>query len=169
MSIFSSVSESMTMATLVTSEPVPAVVGMHTIGNPAGATLGTLKRLSGPPCSASTAMALAESMAEPPPNPTMASAPSSRDASTPSTSDAVVGSGTAPSKVAWRMLADESASCTGSSTPVRDKNLSVTSNGRRQPSAAKTSGRCRDTPDPMRMKRGIAIVAIAEASLHRDG
>ncbi len=92
------------MVKRVASEPVPAVVGIATIGRPGSSCWrgAPCSRACWPPWRASTATALAVSIRLPPPKPTTQSkSPAWRAASAAST-EATVGSGTVSEKIVAR-------------------------------------------------------------------
>ena len=84
------------MAKFVTSEPEPEVVGMAT------------RRLA--PL-AKKVMALAQSMALPPPRATTISAPKARSRAVPFAASSTVGSGSTPSKISLSPAPDASTTC----------------------------------------------------------
>ncbi len=131
---FSCFAESVTTATTVTSDPVPAVVGTANSGS------GGLPIFSIPtscagvfPLVAIAAMTLAASIEEPPPSASIESLPWARTADRPACSTTSVGSGTMPSNTATSMPSASSACRTGSTSPSLVSTASVAIMVRRAP------------------------------------
>ncbi len=131
---FSCFAESVTTATTVTSDPVPAVVGTANNGSGGLPTLSIPTSCDGAfPLVAIAAMTLAASIDEPPPNASIESLPWARTADRPACSTASVGSGTMPSNTATSMPSASSALCTGSTRPSLTSTASVAIMVRRAP------------------------------------
>lgn len=130
---------SVTRARVPTSEPVPAVVGTCTRPTRrAGARPGPEMSESARPVPTSTATSLARSMAEPPPNPTIRSAPSA--AATAACRLAVSGSGTTVPKQPTDPSPSRSSRCAFTASAM--------TKGARKPRAATHSGRRARLPSP---------------------
>ena len=141
----------------VTSEPVPAVVGTATQGRP-GLSIGRPAPMTSR-CSrgsipevASTAAALATSIALPPPNPSTASQPASASSAMAARTRSIDGSVATPNGM-LEMPASLSADRIAS---ARDVVRPVTTRTRLAPSPASASGTSLTLPAPNRTSAGTA-------------
>ncbi len=140
----------------VTSLPVPAVVGIAihgTEGRSSGRPAPMTSRWSNssPPLPSMAAIALAPSIALPPPNPTTTSDPAASASATPSRTTSTVGS---PRTVttSCRSPAASSRSTTGA---ARSADVPVTRRTR-DPNAAARSPACSSVPGPNTMREAVA-------------
>ena len=129
----------------VTSEPVPAVVGMATIiaFSPSGGILTIRLRMSmkrvakssklNCGCSYISHMILAASIGEPPPNAMMTSAWKLLSCSSPTRANWMVGSGATSENTWYRMPSSVSRASMEDNAPLSYKNLSVTTKARLRP------------------------------------
>src|ERR1051326_3214163 len=163
-SIFSSVSVSVTTVKRVPSEPVPAVVGIAISGGPScGISAGTFQSRMLPPLANSTDMPFAVSIELPPPIATRLSKPPSRNIATPVSITSVVGSETVSENTVNGICALSSSPVARSRMPQRAIYGSVTTSGCLRPSRAISAGNSASAPPPTDISRGIVINAAIAA------
>mmetsp|Transcript_72304 Transcript_72304/g.172674 ORF Transcript_72304/g.172674 Transcript_72304/m.172674 type:complete len:216 (+) Transcript_72304:1029-1676(+) len=159
----------MTAATVV-SEPVPAVVGIATMGGslrpvtPYQVTWSmpsmSSRSLSG--LAMSAPIALAQSMGEPPPREMRLSQPDSLKSFVPSRTSCLDGFGCTWSKTVYRIPAASSPSVQSFAHPRRTRSASVTSKGLLTPSCRSTSASWLRLPSPLRtLGSGMGSTRVA--------
>ena len=133
------------------SEPVPAVVGTATIGRP-GASVGPSYSISqiGMSLAARSAIALAASIADPPPSATttVPCSPTARSVVAPSSTVAPDGFGSTSLNIVAAIEAASRTSSASAATPATTTPGSVTRKARAPPAAATSSGSRRSAPTP---------------------
>ena len=150
---------SVMMALGSTSAPVPAVVGTAMTGQaprsrPAASWSGQTKRQSGPPAPATSATALAQSMALPPPSATTPSARAARNAATSASTLPPVGFSCTSVKACASTSGRPAARRACSKIGVAAKPRSVTISGRVMPSSRQRSPSSSTRPAPNRISVG---------------